>query len=792
MSIRICLRRLLRTRIFLVTSILVLGLGLGFNLVLFNTAYALLWRPLNFPQPDKLVTLLGRSAAGDLRSAITGQQAWTLRSESAVISHIGLAGRWRSVSIVERNDTIDLAAASVDSGYFDALRLRPITGRFFAADDDLDDNPLQPVILTESAWKARFGSAPSVIGRVLVLQDGGQRRQARVIGIAPEASTLPFVSDAEILFAMPSASPAVRLNYGDALYRCVARLKPGLSRSQASARIDAALRTASPESSNGSWGQFWMEPLRAAVAPINPTTILLLYAAACLLLLLTCANLASLFVARSIAKAQETTVHLALGATRARLTSMHFLESLLVCIAGTALGFLVEIWARPLVPRFVPAVANIGPELLETGPALLAFGIVICVVIALVVSSVSGLRFRIDKLATTLAQGGRVSGYGAGRFRATLAAAQLAIVLTLLTVSGVVGRSFLSAVQSNPGFNAEGIVTMQASLPDSQRTLPAISNLAFEMLQVPGAKNVTFAAESPIGSPAFSTVTAARAGDLKPADPMIAYRLIGPSYFETLGARLSSGRTFSDAEIQQGREVAILNQAAARLLFPGITPLGRIVHSGFGDRRSVVIGVVNDIRTQGLDQPPVAMVYLPYIPGWGLRFIIRTGSAPANLLPRLREQVRPANALLQRFRPLTETLNDTVRDRMLAAVLVGGFALLGLIISSVGLYGTLAAQVQYRRREIGIHIALGATMRNVVTSVLKDGLRIVGIGALIGVAGSMLAVRAIQRQLYGVGPLDVTSFVIALSVLSVAAFIACVIPAVKAGRVDPIQTLNVE
>jgi putative ABC transport system permease protein len=796
MSIQIHLRRLLRSRGFLATAILVLGLGLGVNLILFNTAYALLWRPLSFPQPDRLVTLNGRSASGHLSGALSGHEAWTLRGQPAVVGEIGLTGQRRLVSLLLGDEAIDMTAAAVDSGYFRALGLRPVAGRFFGSEEDLGDEPEQPAVLTESAWRMHFGSDPSLVGRVFVVQNGGRRRQTRVIGIAPGAATLPFAPDAEILVPIASASPGVRMNSGDALYRSVVRLQPGVSLPQASAQVDAALQAAAPQSGAGVWGRHWMEPLRTAVAPVNATTMLLLYLSACLLLVLTCANLASLFVARSLARTHETSVHLALGATRWRVVGANFQEALLVCAAGTGLAFLVESWARPLVPRFIPVVKNVGPELLATGPVLVAFGILTCLAVSLVVSAASGLRFQIEGLAGSLAQGGRSGGLsGGGRFRAILAAAQLAIVMTLLTVSGMVGRSFLSAMRSKPGLDAQGVVTFAVSLPGSQRAnLPVISDLVGQIAAVAGTNSVTFAAESPVGSPAFSTVTAPRGGDLRSTDPMIAYRLIGASYFETLGAHLAAGRTFSEEEMQQCRQVVILNEAAGRLLFPGEAAIGRTVHSGFADRRSVVVGVVKDIRTEGLDQAAPPMVYMPYFPGWGLRFMVRTSSAPDRLLPLLRARVRAdyPGVLLQRFRSLPDILDETVQERMVSGVLVGGFALLGLIVSSVGLYGTLAAQVQQRRREIGVRIALGATVRQVATAILGEGLRIVVLGASAGVAASIVAGRLIHGALYGVSPLDLTSFSVALALLSGAALAACVIPAVQAAHTDPIQALKVQ
>jgi len=795
MRIHIHLRRLLRSRVFLVTAVLVLGLGLGVNLTLFNTVYALLWRPLGFPQSDRLVTLYGRSAGGDLNHWITGQDAWTLRQQAGVIAEAGLAKSGGQVTLLNGADSFDMAAASVDSGYFKALGVRPVAGRFFGEEEDLGANPEQRAVLTESAWRAHFGSDPSVVNGVFPRQDGANRRPLRIVGIVPGSATLPFAPEAEILLPLPSAGDTVRLNYGDALYRSVARLQPAVRLPQASAAIDAAFQAGERGSSFGVWGRRWVEPLRAALAPVDRPTMLQLYGSACLLLVLTCANLASLFVVRAMTRTHETSVHLALGASRWRLLRANFQEALLVCAAGTALAFLVESWARPLIPLGIPELKRIGPELLSTGPVLLVFGFLMCLGVSLVVSITSGLWIQKVGLAEALSQGVRSGLSGAGRFRAALAAAQVAIVLTLLTLAGLVGRSFLSAMRADPGLDPQGVITFRASLPGSQRnSLPAIADLQRQIASVPGVKSVAFAAELPVGSPAFSTVTAAHGGDLVPGDPMIQYRLAGLSYFETLGARMAGGRTFTAEEIEQGRPAVVLNQAATRLLFPSEEPVGRTVHSGFGGRISVVVGVVKDIRTEALDKPPVPMVYMAYLPVAGLRFMVRTDSAFSAFIPMLKSRVLAWNsaAVLQQFKPLRDIVDETVRDRIIRSVLVGGFALLGLIVSSVGLYGTLAAHVHQRRREIGVRIAMGATVRVVVAGILAEGMRIVAFGSLAGVAGSAVAARLIERQLYGVSPLDPIAFALALILLSSTALAACLIPAFKAAHLDPIQTLNVQ
>ncbi len=795
MSVHIHLRRLLRSHVFLVTAILVLGLGLGVNMILFNTVYALLWRPLNFSEPDRLVTLSGRSAAGELSTLTTGEHAWTLQQQGAVIQEMGVISRGRLVTIFIGDESVDMTSAAVNSGYFKALGLRPVAGRFFSEEEDRGENPEERGVLTEAIWRSHFGSDPSVVSRVFTIQYGAQRRPMRIVGIVPGAATLPFAPDAEILLPIPSASAPVRTNLGTAQYHAVVRLRPGLGLAQASAQIDAALENMESNSRFGVWGHHWVEPLRSALAPVNRETILLLYGSACLLLMLTCANLASLFVARAIARAHETSVRVALGATGRRVLRDNFQEALLVCAAGTGLAFTLESWVRPLIARFLPAVNGVGPELLATGPVLLAFGILICLGVSAVVSAATGLRLHESSLALALSRGGRSVSSQAGRLRAGLVAAQLAIVLTLLTLAGMMGRSFISAMRSPPGLDPKGVITFQASILGTQRpSLPAVVDLADRIAAVPGARSVAFAAELPVGSTAISAATAADRDNIVSSDPVIAYRLIDRSYFETLGAHFEAGRPFSDDEIQLGRPVVILNQAASQQLFHGEGPIGRNVQPAFLNQKSVVVGVVKDIRTEGLDQAPAPMIYMPFLPYGNLTFMVRIGGTPGAFLSLLKDRLRANDSgiLLRRVRPLVDILDDTVQQRMLAGALLGGFAILGLIISSVGLYGTLAAHVQQRRHEIAVRIALGATGRAVVVNVLGEGMRIVSLGALAGITASAVAARLIQPQLYGVGTLDLTSFAAALMLLSSAALTACLIPAFKAARVDPILALNTE
>lgn len=798
MGLHVHIRGLLRSRIFFLTAVTLLGLGLGVNLILFNTVYALLWRPLAFPDSGRLVTVGGQSASGDVTRQITGTDAAVLSRQSRVLASTGVVRRAHLVTLWDGNDSIDLAAGAVNGGYFAALQLRPVKGRFFGPEEDRGQNAGQIAVLTESAWRGRFAADPAAVGRVFPLQDGSERRLVRIVGIVPSSSTLPFAPDADMLLPLPFLSERISKNFGDALYGAVLRLQPGISQAEASARIDSALKAeAGSRGYAWVWRSHWVDPLREAIAPVDRRIILLVYASACLLLLLTCANLASLFTARALARSHETGVHLALGATRCRLVAFAFQEALMVGLAGTALAFLAESWTRPLIPKLIPQLRAIGPELMTPGPVLLVFAVGMCVVVALVVALASSARIETGGLAAAMAPGGRTVSPRAGRIRASLAAVQLAIVLTLLTVATLVGRSFLSAVATDPGFQPQSAATFQVSVPAAQSgSIAALLDLRRTIAATPGVTSAGFAAEPPVGAHSFGTVTATRLGAFIQTDPLISYRSVGPGYFETLGARLVSGRTVSEEDLAAGRMVVVLNQSAARLLFGREQPVGRKVHSGFQDRWSDVVGVIQDIRTEGLDQPAVPMVYMPYVPALTSRprFLVRTAGEPSALAAAFRMRTRAWNsaAVVQRFESLRGALDATVRERVLAGWVVGGFALLGLLISSVGLYGTIAAQVQSRRREIGIRIALGASTGSVIGKVLVGGLRIVAVGAAVGLGASTLAANLVRPHLFGVRALDPLSFALALALLAAAALSACLVPAYKAAHVDPMRTLNAQ
>jgi predicted permease len=516
---------------------------------------------------------------------------------------------------------------------------------------------------------------------------------------------------------------------------------------------------------------------------------MLLQCAAWLLLALVCANLACLFGARAMARRRESAVLLALGARGRDVVSVYLQEALVLCAAGTGLALLLARLARPVIVSMLPDLNRIGPELLDPSLLLTLFGAIVCLVSACAV----GLPAARQALRTDLLENLKSAGHSPGESRiqwpAVLLAAQVAIVLVLLTVTGLISRSFAAALRSNPGFDPAGVVTFRASLPVNGK---ALTGAAFELTQLvrdlPGTKDAAFAAEPPVGA-SMATVMSAHGSSFASTDPTIAFRMTGSRYFETLGASFVRGRPFSQEEVERGASVLVLNEAAAQALFHGEDPVGREVHVGFLDLRSQVIGVVRNLRHESLDQPSPPVAYLPFIPVFdaGVSVVARTAVPPPVFLSGLKARISVWNngALVRGFRPLEEITAATVRDRLISGFLVGWFAMLGLLVSSLGLYGALSGQLQRRRAEIGVRMALGASARSVIGLLLGQGARVLAAGIGVGLAASLAAGYFIRTMLYQVQPIDWVSSAVSVLLLVMAGLLACFVPAIRAVGVDP-------
>jgi len=808
-DLRHSLRSLLRSPGFTTLAVLVLALGLGANLLLFNAVQALLWRPLPFPDPQRLVCIQGLKENGEADRSASGFEANALGERATLLADLGVLKQWMwDAPLADRPDT-RLSCAIVSSGYLRVLGLHPLAGRLFGTEEELGTGEEVRALLTETAWRSHFGADPTVVGRTLRLGSGTERRPIHILGVVAGDATLPFSGGAQLLFPLATGAMDFRGDDDNNIYRLVARLRPGATMAQASDQITAVLR----EGGDRRHERFWVEPLRQVLQPAHQGLFLLLLGAAGLLLLLTAANTASLFLARALERSRETALRLALGAGLPQLLRSQLLEAGLVCGAALLLAFSLNEGLQSRLPILLPELKALGPELLNTGPALLAFAFAMTLIMGLAVSLPPLLLARNPHLPQVLAQGGRGASGGGQRGRHLLISAQVALTLVLLSLGTLLIRSLSRALHQDLGFDPTGVQVCSVALPSKDEVLPNAAfspgsdlhmggalpglELAERAAALPGSQSASFAWQSPFGSGSCSTSMATHAGAFQPEDPHLPLALVGPAYFRTLGARLRAGREFTRAEVAADAPVAVLSESAARRLFPGMNPLARSVHSGLGGRQLQLIGIVEDLRSEGLDQAPRPLVYLPFIPLTGedtVTLLVRTKAAPAPFARALGAQIHgwQAGASLEKVQALEALGAETVQVRSRAAILVGLFALLGLCIGAAGLYGTLAARAAEARREVGLRMALGATPWAAAGQLLGKGLRPVVFGALLGLGAAFLAAHLIRAQLYGVEAMDATSYVESVALLALGSFLAMLVPALRAAQVEPADALRSE
>ena len=792
-DVRLASRGLWRTPGFALAASVTLALGIGANTLLFNAVYALLWRPLPFPDAAQLAAVAQEADGTSGPAQCSGYDAAWIGDHVASIQDVGLAARRAPTGVLVGNVPLDLESAWVSSAYLRALAVRPVAGRFFGEEEDRGRSAEPVALLAETAWRRYFGGDPSLVGKTITTLQGAKRRQVRIIGILPDRDTLPHVAGAEIVTAIPWLHPDLRSDRGNAQFRTVLRVRSGVSVALASSQVTAALAAGNADlPQRQRRARAWLVPLREALLSGSRTPIWMLYAAAGLLLVLTTANVASLFLARALARQHESAVRTALGASLRHVIRAQFAEALLVCLVGLGAAFALNMVAQPLLPDVFPELDEVGAELLRPSGALVGFGVACTLVVAGALALLPALLRRQASVTSGLTSAGR--GVSAPpRGPALLAAVQLALMLVLLALGSLVSRSFIQALKSDPGFDPSGVITFRVSLPAEEKARLAEAYEAARIVaSLPGTRRVAFSFEAPLGG-GFAAKHTSRA-EADTADPMIPIRLGSSGYLETLGARILRGRTLTEEEVRSERSVAVLNESAARALFGSQDPVGRIVRSGFGNSVLTIVGLVHDMRTSGLDRAADPAIYYPYLPyfGSGVVFSVRTTEPLERFIPAVTRRLASWNAavVVRSGRSLEAGLRQTIRPRLRAGSLVGAFALLGLLIGMVGLYGTLSADVSRQRRELGIRLALGASAGSILGRVLGRGLRLVAAGVVLGMAGSAGAAVLIRRHLFGIGPWDGVSFATAVALMVAAASIAILVPALRAARLDPAATLR--
>ncbi len=791
-------RTLRKAPSFTLTVILVMALGIGANTAAFTLADHVLLRPLPFSQASELVALWqSRFGAGVFELSPANFRDW----EAESTSFSGMAATTSvSANLVGEGEPERLEGASVTADLLSVLGVRPLLGRDFTPEDDVEGAP-GTVLLSHGLWKRHFGGDPGVLGRTLRLDD----ETYTVIGVMPPQFAFP-ARTAEFWRTMrfPVAIYEDRTNV---FLRVVARLRPGASVASAKAELDVInerIERAAPKEHTGI--RAVARPLREEMSQQARVLVLALSGAAFCVLLIACLNIANLLLARAAGRQRELTVRTALGAGRGRLIRQLVTESLLLALGGGALGVALAVGVLPLLTQLVPGTLPIvaTPEM---DVRVLAVAAGLTVLAGLVFGVGPSLRACRDVDAQTLREGPKttLSGRKARLFRAVVVA-EICASLTLLVSAGLLLRALWNVQERDPGFTSEGVLTARTwlPLPKYEKTMERdrfYDRVLTELRAQPGVTGAAYTSFLPMvmGGGIWRIALADR--ELAENEPRNAsVRFITPGYFSVMKIPLHAGRDVSDTDAQDRPYVAVVSEAFAKRFWPGEDPLGKRFTAALEER--VVVGVVSDVRVRGLERESEPQVYLPHMQvkdGW-LAFyapkdlVVRTSGEPMALVPALRRIVQSVDPQqpLSNVLPLEEVVSAQTSPRRVQLLLIGIFATLAFVLAGIGIYGLLSFAVSNRRQEIGVRLAMGATPRSILSIILREGAALALGGAALGVALAYVAGRSLEALLVGVTPADIPTFAGALAIVLVVALLGSGVPAWRAARVDPASAMRAE
>ncbi len=814
-DVRYALRMFRRSPVFAAMAVLALGLGIGANTAIFTLVNGVLLQPLPYRSPDRLLMIWSSNQREHREhdsvsplDFLDFKRAGAFSGVDAAYSFI-IGGTWNNNTGAE-----PITFTAVTSGLFETLGRAPVLGRTFTA-DDLHTG----VIVNYDFWQKRLGGDPGVLGRVLTIS----YQPRTVVGVMPKDFVFPyramlgpsgfsstlavdmwfplqFVDDRSFTRATATAPLSRRVR----MLSVVARLRDGVTPEQAEAETQGIARqlAESQRDTNTGIGASLVPVHEQAVGSVRPALLLLLGGVG-LVLLMACVNLANMLLARSTSRQRELAIRAALGAGRRRLMSQTLVESVLLgCMGGlVAFAFLklslhgILVLAPPELPR----VDEIHPDatvLLFTGALSIATGIVIGLVPAFASSRAN--------VNSGLKQSGRsaTSGRAQQRVRAALVILEAALAVVLTVGASLLVRSFVSLLSTNPGFQVEHLLTLQLSIPPkynaTEQRRVMYADLASHLKAIPGVTSVGGTTRLPLGSTNVSTKINVEGRSVAPSQwPEAEFRRSVFDYFSTMGIPVLRGRAFTSQDGPNAPPVCIVNQTMAQQMFGGEDPVGKRIKFGTADGPwSTIIGVIGDIRHSALDAPPAPEVYINYLsnPPSNPFIVLRTTADPASIVPAVRAQLLAVDKDIapNDIRPMTGVLSNSVAERRFILLLAASFGLLSLLMAAVGVYGVMALVVSERAPEMAIRLALGAAPSRVLRQVLRYGLWLAGAGAAAGVAMSAAIVPSIRSLLFGVRPLDPLTFIVVPALVVLIAALACVGPAWRSMRIDPVSALRID
>lgn len=804
-ELRYGVRRLSRSPTFTIVAVLSLAAGIGANTAVFSVVDAVLLEPLPYPKSDDLVWInFSAPGLGYNEIPFSDGTYVHIRREQHAFEGIALYVGTQ-LSLTGDGPPERLTAAVVTPGILSLLEVSPSIGRGFVAEEGRPG--AEPVaILSHGLWVRRFGSAPDILNRTVRI--GGDLR--RVVGVTPKGFTLV---DDEFDVMLPLIIDEANLRPGAFSLPAIARLRPGATNESARADL-ASLVQRFPEwfpedlpaslLEQADW-DVHVQPLRQRLVGSVRSTLWVILGTVAFLLLIVCANVANLFLVRADGRSHELAVRAALGANRGELAGGFLGESLALALAGGALGVpLAMVGLRgllSLVPQAIPRMNEIGLN----GRALL-FTAAVSVVTGLFFGAFPALRYRPARLAGSLRDGARQGSEGRERrlARDSLVISQVALALLLLVGSGLMIRSFRALHSVDPGFAAEDVLTLGLALPESGypsgvEVTRFWRRLTARLAELPGVEAVGAVNNLPLAD-------GIRSGDVEIEDhpvadgeipPLAEKKFITPGYFQALRIPLLEGRVLQAGDGDDGFHVVVVNRSFAQHWWPESSALGKRIRLGEDEDWSEIIGVVGDVRFRSLEQPPQDAVYFP-VPtrsaNRAMSLVVRTGADPRAFMPTIRHEIwaMDPNLPIAEARSMSEILADSMARTSFTMIMLGIAAAVALLLGTLGIYGVISYAVSRRTRELGIRIALGATVSRVRRRVVREGLVLAGAGIVIGTLAAAALSGVLGGLLHEVSPSDPLTYALVAAILIVAAALASYVPARRASAIDPMEALRRE
>jgi len=805
-DLRFALRMLRKNPAFTLVAALTLAMGIGANSAIFSVVNAVLLQPLPYHQPNRLLFLSGLNRETASNGILMSFTKYSLIKEQSRALE-GLASFYtETVSLQAEREPQAINAGRASDDFFQVLAVSPARGRGFLPQEDLPGRA--PVaIISDGFWHSHFAADPNALGHTLTL-DG---RPFTVIGILPASFTLPLVyPDPDVWMAGISEPSFVRpeqVRTGAGYLSLIARLRSGQTVASARAEldtIDAHYRAQFSGFVDGQkLGVSAVSLEESLVGPLRPGLAVLLCAVG-LLLLIACANVANLLLARATSREREMALRKALGASPGRLVAQLISESLMLSLLGGVLGVALASGLLPAVRAFSPGAI---PRLAQTrldAPVLL-FAVLLSFVTGLLFGLAPALHAAAGQLHETLKEGARGSSQGGlfGRVRSALVVAEMAVALVLMTGAGLLMQSFSRLMKVNPGFSYDHRMTFAINLPPHRYAQPDQQSRFYRQLlervkTLPAVDSAGVTSYIPLAGPVrfvhFCAEGMVCQGIGK--DPIIALRQVSPGYFDAVRTPLLQGRVFTERDTASTTPVAVVNQTVATRYWPGMNPIGRHIANSRDMIQREVVGVVSDVKFSGLSVANSEEMYLPLeqVPWPSTTLIVHSAGDPQALVSGVRAkfaEVDP-NLPVTSVATMESIVATSVAQPRVLSQFVGMFAGFALLLAAVGIYGVMAYSVAARTQEMGIRMSLGAEARDIVKLVVGQGMRLALVGAAIGFVASFLLTRLIGTLLFGVSATDPLAFSLAATVLVATALLACFLPAHRAARVDPMEVLRSE